>query len=190
MKNLVYDERLENPTYELINGEEVMQAQPSTNHACIAMNLSRIISTYLRGKRCKVFAEMMVYFDKDNHYIPDLIIVCNQDKIKTTRIEGSPDLVVEILSPSTGKRDVGIKKETYERFGVREYWIVNPKEKSIEAYHLRDGKFMLDDRYTVLDEEEEEALNDKEKAEHKLTLKVSLYDDLEIDVKEIFEDVK
>ena len=189
MGNLAYDERLENPTYELIDGEEIMQAQPSTNHARIAHNLHCIVGIYLKGKRCEIFGETMVYLDEKNHYIPDLIIVCDKEKIKTTRIEGSPDLVVEILSPSTSKRDMGIKKDVYEKFGVREYWVINPKEKSIYAYLLKDGKFMLDDCYTVLEEEEEEALNDKEKAEHKLTLKVSLYDDFEINVKEVFEDV-
>ena len=189
MENLSYNERLENPRYELINGEEFMQAQPAISHLQIAMNLSRIISSYLRGKRCKVYTKPDVYFDETNHYIPDLVIVCDQGKIKATRIEGSPDLVIEVLSPSTGKRDMGVKKDVYEKFGVREYWVVSPKEKSIYVYLLKDGKFTLDDCYTVLEDYEEEILNDKERAEHRLTLKVSLYDDLEIDVKEIFEDV-
>jgi len=121
MENLVYDERLENPTYELIHGEEVMQAQPSANHSRITRNLSSIIWNYLKGKRCEVFLEMMVYFDEDNHYIPDLVIVCDSNKIKGSYIEGAPDLAVEILSPSTKKRDIGIKKEIYEKFGVKEY---------------------------------------------------------------------
>jgi Uma2 family endonuclease len=186
---MAYFERLENPRYELIDGEERMLAQPSMNHARIARNLMFIIQGYLKGKRCEVFGEVDVYFDESNHYVPDIVVVCDRDKMKFDGVYGAPDLVVEILSPSTGKRDVGIKKEAYERFGVREYWIVNPKEKSIEAYHLRDGKFVLDDRYTVLEDYEERMLNEKEKAEHRLTLKVSLYDDLEIDVREVFEDM-
>ena len=190
MGNLTYNERLEDPRYEIIEGEEIMQAQPAINHLQITTNLLYIIRSYLRGKRCKVYAEPDVYFDADNRYIPDLVIVCDQEKIKAAHIEGAPDLVVEILSPSTGKRDMGIKKDVYEKFGVREYWTIDSKSRSIYAYHLKDGKFILDDRYTVLEDWEEEALNDKEKAEHRLALKVSLYDDLEIDVKEIFEDVK
>ena len=190
MGNLTYNERLENPTYELINGEEVMQAQPSTNHAYIAHNLHCIIGVYLKGKRCKVFGETMVRFDEKNQYIPDLAIVCDPSKIKENYIEGAPDLAVEILSPSTKKRDIGIKKETYEKFGVKEYWIINPKDKSIEVYILKEGKYDLDNVYSVMEDWELDALTEKEKEEHLLTLKVSLYDDLEIDVKEIFEDVK
>jgi len=186
---MAYSERLENPRYERINGEEVMLAQPTPNHDRISKNLARIIGNYLRGKRCKLFGELDVYFDEDNHYVPDLFIVCDLNKIKATRIEGAPDLVVEILSPSTSKRDLGIKKDIYEKFGVKEYWIISPKERSITVYHQKDGKFHLDDCYTVLEEDELEILNERERAEHKLTLKVSLYDDLEIEVKEVFEDM-
>ena len=184
---MAYNEALENPKYEIINGEEIMMSPANTRHNRIQGNLSAIIWNYLKGKRCKVFFETMVNFDENNHYIPDLVIVCDPSKIKLTHIEGSPDLVVEILSPSTGKRDISIKKKVYERFGVKEYWIISPKEKAIEVYHLIDGAYVLDDRYTVLEEGEEEIFTEKEKAEHRLTLKVSLYDDLEIDVKEIFK---
>jgi len=175
--------------YELINGQEVMMSPANIRHNRIQRNLSIIIGNYLRGKRCELFSETMVRFDTLNHFIPDLLIVCDRSKIKANYIEGAPDLIVEILSPSTGKRDVGIKKNIYEHFGVREYWIVNPKDLSIEVYHLKEGRFELDDRYTVLDEWDEEAMSEKEKKEHRLTLKVSLYDDLEIEVKEIFEDL-
>ena len=175
--------------YELINGQEVMMSPANIRHNRIQRNLSTIINNYLRGKRCELFCETMVRFDTLNHFIPDLLIICDRDKIKANYIEGAPDLVVEILSPSTGKRDVGYKKNVYEHFGVREYWIVNPKDLSIEVYHLKEGRFELDDRYTVWDEWDAELLSEKEKAEHRLTLKVSLYDDLEIEVKEIFEDL-
>ena len=175
--------------YELVNGQEVMLAQPSINHITISVNLLHIIKGYLKGKRCRVFAEADVYFDENNHYIPDLVVVCDRNKIKNNYIDGAPDLAVEILSPSTGTRDLGIKKNVYEKFGVKEYWIIDPKSKSIIVYHLKEGKLEFDNRYAVLENWEEEALNEKEKAEHKLALKVSLYDDLEIEVKEIFEDV-
>ena len=184
---MAYNERLENPRYELIHGEEVMLAQPAINHIRIARNLSAMIYRYLRGKRCEVFNEADVYLDESNHFVPDLIIVCDPKKIKPDGIYGNPDLVVEILSPSTGKRDLGIKKTIYERFGVKEYWIVSPKEKAITVYHLQDGKFELDNRYAVLEPWEEGMLSEKEKAEHTLSLKVSLYDDLLIDVGNVFE---
>ncbi len=175
--------------YELINGQEVMMSPANIRHNMVQGNLIFIMGSYLKGKHCELFFGVMVRFDALNHFIPDLLIVCDRDKIKANYIEGAPDLVVEILSPSTGKRDVGYKKNVYEHFGVREYWIVNPKDLSIEVYHLKEGRFELDDRYTVWDEWDAELLSEKEKAEHRLTLKVSLYDDLEIEVKEIFEDL-
>ena len=186
---MAYDERLENPVYELINGVEVMLARPSTNHDIIQQNLSRIIGNYLRGKRCRLFGEVDVYLDEQNHYIPDLMIVCDRNKIKGNGIHGAPDLIVEILSPRTSKDDFGTKKDIYEKHGVKEYWIISPKEKSIMVYLLEEGKFELDNVYNILEDWEEEALNEQEKAEHKLKLKVSLYDDLEIDVEEVFEDM-
>ena len=186
---MAYSERLENPKYELINGKEVMLARPILNHDIIQRNLTRIIANYLRGKRCKLFGEVDVYFDENNHFIPDLLIVCDHDKIKTTRIEGAPDLIVEILSPRTSRNDLGIKKDTYEKYGVKEYWIINPQDKSISVYHLKDGRYKLDNIYTIMPDYELEDMTEEEKAEYSLTLKVSLYDDLEINVAEVFEDM-
>ena len=175
--------------YELINGKEVMMSPADTRHNRIKGNIALIICNYLKGKRGEAFFGTMVCFDELNHFIPDLLVVCDPNKIKYSCIDGAPDLVVEILSYSTGKRDYGIKKDVYEKFGVKEYWIVNPKDKSVLVYHLVNGKYELDDRYVVLEDWEEEAMNEEEKAEHRLKLKVSLYDDLEIEVKEIFEDM-
>ncbi|MBR2214159.1 MAG: Uma2 family endonuclease [Selenomonadaceae bacterium] len=184
------NERLECPRYELINGEERMMTQPATNHSRISSNLNWIIHSYLRGKKkCKLFGEVDVYFDENNHYIPDLLVVCDKSKIKYDGIYGAPDLVIEILSPSTAKTDRYEKKAVYEKFGVREYWLVNPKDKSVDVFHLVNGKFELDDVYHDYNQVEWDMLTDKEKAAQKLKLKVSLYDDLEIDVAEIFEDM-
>ena len=184
---MAYNERLENPRYELVDGREMLLARPALNHDIVQSNLSGIIWQYLKGKRCKLFGEVDVYFDKDNHYIPDLLIVCDLDKIKPAHIEGAQDLIVEILSPRTSKNDLGIKKDTYEKYGVKEYWIVNPQDKSITVYHLKDGRYKLDNVYTIMPDYELEDMSEKEKAEHSLALKVSLYDDLEINVAEVFE---
>ena len=186
---MAYNERLENPRYELINGKEVMLARPLFNHDVIQGNLRGIIYNYLRGKRCKIFGEVDVYFDENNHYVPDLGIICDRDKIKANGIYGAPDLIVEILSPRTVKSDRGIKKDTYEKYGVKEYWLINPQDKSIEVYHLLDGKYKLDNVYTIMPDYELEDMTEKEKEEYTLKLKVSLYDDLEIDVAEVFEDM-
>ena len=186
---MICNERLEKPRYEHINNRERLMTQPSVNHSRVANNLGGIIRNYLRGKKCQVFGDVDVYFDENTHYIPDVIIVCDKDKIKPDGIYGAPDLVIEILSPSTAKVDRTEKKATYEKFGVREYWLANPKDKSVEVYHLVDNAFLLDEIYHAYEPVEWKMLTEKEKAEQKLSLKVSLYDDFEIPVEEIFEDM-
>ena len=73
-------------------------------------------------------------------------------------------MVVEIISKSTKNRDYTIKKDTYEKFGVKEYWIVDPYMKSISVYLLRDGKYELDDEYIYFNDKEFELLDEEEKA--------------------------
>lgn len=187
--NFAYDERTANPRFELIGGEEKMLARPAVNHAAVAANITRIFTTYLRGKRCRFFAEVDVFFDEKNRLVPDAMIVCDKSKIKINGIHGAPDLVAEILSPSTAKDDRGRKKQIYEKFGVKEYWLVNPTDKSVEVYHNATGEFVLDDVYHEYTDETWEMLNEREKAAQKFSVKVSLYEDLAVTVKEIFEDV-
>lgn len=174
--------------YELIDGKEVMLSAASIPHLNIQGNLYHILKNYLKGKRCKVFSEARVVFEDKNWFQPDLIVVCDKNKIKDTYIEGAPDFVAEVLSPTTQLRDFGIKKDTYEKFGVREYWIISPKEETITVYLLEDGKYRIDHVYHKYTEEEWRWLTDKEKAEQSLALKISLYDDLEIDIRDVFED--
>ena len=174
--------------YELVNGKEVMLAAANLPHLRIQRNLSRIIDTFLRGKKCEVFTEAKVVFDDKNWFQPDLIVVCDRNKIKDTYIDGAPDFIAEVLSPTTQFRDLGIKKDSYERFGVQEYWIINPADKTVAKYLLRDGKYVLDSTYHKYTEEEWMWMTDAEKAEQRLKLKLSLYDDLEIDVEEVFEE--
>ena len=174
--------------YELINGEEVMLAAASIPHLGIQLSLARIIGNYLKGKRCKAFFEAKVVFDSENWLQPDFLVVCDKNMIKLNHIEGAPDFIVEILSPTTQFRDLGVKKDIYETFGVQEYWMIDPIARNIIVYLLKDGKYQLDSTYHSYSEEEWEGLSEREKAEQKLTLKLSLYDDLEIEVKEIFEE--
>ena len=186
------NECMEEPVYELIDGKEYMMTPPSLNHSRVANNLGGILRSYLRGKRCMVFGEVEVHLDDDNYYVPDLIVLCDRDKIKNNQaIWGAPDLVIEILSRSTSTRDRREKKKAYERSGVREYWLVNPDDRSIEVYHLSDGAFELDDVYYHYTDEEWSWVKDRDKKElcKKLTLKVSLYNDFEISLAEVFEDL-
>jgi len=176
---------------EKINGVTVMlSAMPAVNHNRVVTNLVNIFSRYLRGKRCEAFFDgVQVHLDENNTFVPDAMIVCNKDIIKRDGIYGAPDLIVEVLSPSTGKNDRGPKKDVYERHGVREYWIADTKSKSVEVYLLRDGHFVLDNIYNVYEDWEWEQLSEEEKTAAKLPLKVSLYDDFFVDVREVFERV-
>ena len=170
---------------ERIHGVEYQMFPAKIRHAEIRSNLEKIFHRYLKGKRCKTFSEVGVFLD-DNLLIPDVLIVCDRDKIKYDGIHGAPDLVVEILSPSTSKRDKSSKLKLYEQYGVREYWIVDPKGNSIEVRKLQDSEFVLDEVYHLLDQEEWDCMDEDERKAAKISLKVSLYDDLEIPLKDIF----
>ena len=104
-------------------------------------------------------------------------------------IFGVPDMVVEVLSKSTRNNDLTIKKDIYESNGVKEYWIIDPWAKIVTVYHLRDGKFQLDDEYIYYDEDEWEELNDKEKATAKFDIKVSIFDDCIVNINDIFDGI-
>ncbi len=174
---------------EIIDGKEVaMSPRPSIWHSHIIGNIHRIFSSYLRGKRCRAFIEPELILDERNHFVPDVAIVCDKSKLKSLAIEGAPDLVVEVLSPATMMRDRGIKKDAYERAGVREYWIVDGVSKTIEVYCLSEGRFQLNHIYLVFPPEEWERMTGEERAAARLSVKVSLYDDLLVDIREVFEE--
>ncbi len=175
---------------EVINGKEVlMSPRPATKHAITAGNIYHIFRGFLKGKRCKAFFEHEVHLDENNIFVPDVLIVCNQNNIKTNWIDNAPELVVEVLSPSIATNDRGIKKDTYEKAGVKEYWIVDPLSKSIEVYYLKDGRLVLDHVYMIFPPEEWERMTEAQRAAARLYVKVSLYDDLLVDVREVFEDI-
>ncbi|MBR0284232.1 MAG: Uma2 family endonuclease, partial [Selenomonadaceae bacterium] len=129
---------------EVIDGVEYQMSPPNMSHVVIRGNIESIFRQYLKGKRCKVFSEFDVILDEENTFIPDVIINCDASKVHQDGIHGAPELVVEILSRSTLKRDRTVKKDAYEKAGVKEYWIVSPNDKTIEIYRLQDGKFYLD----------------------------------------------
>jgi len=189
MNNLAFSN--ENIDYEVLNGEIVyMTPRPVPNHNTIIINLSTIFSNYLKGKKCKIFTYGVdVYLDEKNNVIPDLMITCNRDIIKSNGVYGTPDLIVEVLSPSTATNDKGYKKDLYERFGVREYWIIDIPNKSIDVYLLKDKKFVLNYVYSIYPDYVLEKMHDGEKQKVVTIFKTSLFDDLYIDLEDVFYDI-
>jgi len=113
MNNLAYDEEIRE---EMLDGRTVaMSPRPAINHLVVSGNIYRIFSNFLDGKNCSAFGDGAdVYLTPKDRVIPDAIIVCNRDIIKTNGIHGAPDLIVEVLSPTAQKYDRGYKKNLYE----------------------------------------------------------------------------
>nr|WP_321410875.1 Uma2 family endonuclease [uncultured Carboxylicivirga sp.] len=128
---------------ELIKGRIFkMSPAPSPIHQEVASALNAELYQYLKGKACKVFpAPFDVRLDNDKngtHTVvqPDLSVICDLMKIDDKGCNGAPDLVVEIISPSTAKKDLHEKYDLYERSGVKEYWIIHPFERTLTCFLL------------------------------------------------------
>ena len=174
---------------ELIGGEIAAMSPAAVGHTYVADNILNIFKNYLKGKKCLPFGNgILVHLTDKDKFVPDVMVVCDRNKIRPDGIYGAPDLVVEVLSPSTAKRDRTHKKDVYERCGVPEYWIVSPAEKSIEVYWLDSGKYVLHDICTLPADWEMKQLTDKEKAEVVTEFKYHLYDGLIIRLEDIFDD--
>lgn len=175
---------------ELIGGKIVMMSPASTNHNRIALKIAVLFANYLKGRTCVPFGDgEKVFLTSTDHYVPDFMVVCDRSKIKPDGVHGTPDLVVEILSPGTAKNDRTHKKDMYKQSGVPEYWIVSPKEKSIEVYLLSEGRYTLDNTYFYHSAEDMPYLTDDEKAALVTEFKCHLYDDLLISLDDIFGDL-
>ena len=139
----------ENERIEIINGEAVMMAPPSRVHQEISGEIFRQLANYLEGKRCRVYAapfavrlferDVEAPEDVDTMVEPDLSVVCDSDKLDKYGCKGAPDVVIEILSPSTQRHDRLVKLGLYQRAGVREYWIVNPEDQTVQVMLLDGG---------------------------------------------------
>ena len=188
MEALAYIEP--NDAYEIIEGVKYMSAATAVlNHGTIVNNLSRIFSNYIfeRGNGGVFLDNTDVHLPDGNLFRPDMSVVCDLSIAdRYGNINGAPDLCVEVLSPSTVKNDRGRKKNIYARNGVIEYWIVDPKNKSVEVYYLTDGRYELDELYQLYSTKEWNALTAEEKSSAKFEIKVSLFDDLLVDIREVF----
>ncbi len=195
MNNLAYQDDYK--ISEMIGGVTVMiSPRPRYEHVAVSGNIFFEFKSYLRGKKCKAFADGFdLYLDDKNRFIPDCMIVCDRSQIKHNGIYGAPNLVVEVLSRSTAENDRTKKKDAYARAGVLEYWIVDTWSKSVEVYYNHDNELKLNHIYYYLTDEEiaeNDALpsDDVNKIETIDTeIKVSIFDDLYIKLKDIFEDI-
>ena len=183
--NLAYQDY---PAEELIGGKFVaMSPRPSVNHNHVSFNIARIFADYLKGKRCTPFADGVdLYLTEEDRFIPDMMVVCDPEKVKADGVYGAPDLVVEVLSPSTMRNDRMGKKEVYQTCGVREYWLVDPENRTIEQYLLQDGKLELNMVYASCRDDELERMSEQEKAELETHFQCSLYSDFDIALEDIF----
>ena len=142
---------------EIIDGEAVMMAPPSTAHQLISMELARQLANFLEGRKCRVLpAPFAVRLferagDKPENVQtvvePDLSVVCDSAKLDKYGCRGAPDLVVEVLSPSTQRHDRLVRLDLYQRAGVREYWIVSPDEQTVQVLLLRGGLLLPHELY-------------------------------------------
>lgn len=142
----------ENMRGEVINGEAFMMAPPSRIHQKILAELTRQLGNYLAGKQCEVYpAPFAVRLfegggespDKvDTMVEPDISVVCDKSKLDKYGCKGAPDMVMEILSPSTRRHDRLVKLNLYQQAGVREYWIVNLDEQTVQVF-MQDGGGLL-----------------------------------------------
>ena len=187
--NLAYQEEIRD---EMLNGKVIlMSPRPAVNHNRAIGNIFFAFMGYLRGKTCEPFADGTdVYLTEKDRVIPDVMIICKKEIIKRKGIfgvHGAPDLIVEVLSPGTEKRDRGYKKDLYEKSGVREYWLVEPETQTVEVYLLKDKKFMLDDVYRIFPDYVE--LSADEQEHYKSEVPISLYDDFSIPLEDIFRNL-
>ncbi|WP_168735678.1 Uma2 family endonuclease [Cohnella fermenti] len=140
--------------YEIIGGVRYdFMTSPKVSHQEILGQLYLAFNYSCRAEGRIFVAPLDVHLDEDNVFQPDLIYIskANDGIIRDGYVYGAPDLVVEILSDSTGRRDKTIKKDTYERFGVGEYWLVDPVYRLVEQFVRLDGRYVLSSTLTEND---------------------------------------
>lgn len=137
---------------ELIKGWIYKMSAPTPRHQKISMVLGSTIHQFLKNKSCEVFAAPFdVRLVKNNAtkdeevqtvVQPDIVVICDLNKIDSRGCIGSPDLVVEILSPSNNTVEIKKKFDLYEENLIKEYWVIHPEEKTVLVYSLQNGKYI------------------------------------------------
>ncbi len=157
---------------ELIDGQIYNMAPPAREHQKLVSQFTRIIGNYIETKNgdCEVYpAPFAVFLNEDdrNYVEPDVSVICDKDKLDDKGCNGAPDWIIEIVSPSTERVDYGIKLFKYRSAGVREYWIINPKTRTINVFDFE---------------------HDQESAQYSFEdqIPVCIYDDLAISIADLF----
>ena len=171
----------ENERWEIINGNAYnMSPAPNRRHQKISGEIFRQFANYLEDKKCEIYdAPFDVRLPKKksqsqseiiNVVQPDLLVVCDDEKLDDKGCIGAPDLIIEITSPSTALKDFKEKYNLYESFKVKEYWIVLPGEIMVLIYKLKEKKFSESGKYSFQEK-----------------IPVGIFNDLEIDLKKLIE---
>ena len=173
---LAWDEDIR---YELYDGLPMAMASPTDVHQEISGELHWQLENYLRGKPCRVYYSPLDVrlFERDGDrpeavdtmVEPDISVICDLDKLDEIGCKGAPDLVIEILSPSTTRHDRFTKFNLYQQAGVREYWIVDPASQSVQVFVLEGGYYVAKDFGAVGDK-----------------IRVNVLEDCSIDLSQVF----
>jgi Uma2 family endonuclease len=173
-RQLEFDEA-DSAYYELINGLIMKKSAPAPQHQNISMSLSMKLGSFIKSKKLgKLFAAPIdLFLDDRNAVQPDLVFVANDNLHIVTHdgIVGIPDLIVEIISPSSVMRDRIDKKNLYERLNVKEYWIIDPAYQDIEIYTVLNGRYELFSGVTMFEG----------------SLKSNILEGISIELKELFD---
>lgn len=129
-------------------------------HSQINGNIYHAIKRQIKDSVCVVSMENLdLYLSEDEYLIPDIMLICDRQRIKNDKYRGVPRFIAETLSPRTALRDRTVKLEKYAKLGVDEYWIVMPKGRSVEIYYLEDGSYQLKQSYILEEDEKDECYN-------------------------------
>lgn len=142
----VFESLPEGTLCQLINDHIIMSPAPIYEHQRISNKIATQLTNFVEqnGLGDVVAAPVDVYFGKSNVYQPDIIFI-SKDRLNIVqggKVKGAPDLVIEILSPGTENLDRKDKKDVYEQFGVKEYWIVDPQTKLATGYKLENDRYV------------------------------------------------
>lgn len=164
-KKYTYADYLKFPSderWEIISGIPYMQSAPTWQHQAVSIQLASQFNNYFQGKPCRVFAApfdlCIPELDESDEDItniisqPDIVVVCEEGKLRKTGYFGVPSLIIEITSPSTARNDKLFKFNKFEKAGVKEYWIVEPDAKLVSVFTLQDNnRYGRPELYTETD---------------------------------------